>query len=148
VVRRVNAPVLVARRPPAAFRRVLVAIAGAQRTAAEAAAALAAAWSAEAAALHVVSEVALPAVGGEAAEPRGDEAERTAAACGLPLLTREGFVAEAVLEEVREGAWDLLVLGVRGERGWGHDDVAERILIHCPASTLIVPASGLQLPAA
>ena len=152
VVRKVEADVLVARRPPPKVRRVLAALSGGRltQTVAEAAARLAGPLGAELLFLHVASEVTLPF--GDHPAPAGGETEalasvRAAAARvgGARVEAREGLVVEEVLEEVEGGAHDLLVLGASsapaGQR-WAMEDVTERVLLHCPVSTLIVREEG------
>ena len=148
VVKSVHAPVLVARRPPARLERVLAAVSGRASTAAVAAAAEELAGAALVRYLHVASEVALPH-----ATPNGphDEGlvrlrERLAAAGrAADLLLRDGLVVDEVLEEFEAGAYQLLVVGGQGEPGagpeWLREDVTERLLLRCPASTLIVPGA-------
>ena len=54
---------------------------------------------------------------------------------------REGLVVDEILEAFEDGAHDLLVLGAgSAERGpFGSEDLAERILLGCSGSTLVVP---------
>jgi nucleotide-binding universal stress UspA family protein len=149
VVRKVKADVLVARRPPTAIRRVLAALSGGPlaQTVAEAAARLAGPLGAELLLLHVATEVTLPyghhpAPPGAVGETDALAAVRAAAArVGARVEAREGLVVEEILEEVEEGAHDVLVLGAssaRAAQGWAVEDVTERVLLHCPVSTLIV----------
>ena len=153
IVRKVQADVLVARRPPPSIRRVLVALSGGPltQTVVEAAVRLAGPLGAELLLLHVAPEVTLP-FGHHPAPPAsagaGGETDalvtiRAAAArVGAARVdAREGLVVEEILEEVEDGAHDLLVLGAssaRAVRGWAVEDVTERVLLHCPVSTLIV----------
>lgn len=150
VVRQVATPVLIARDPPEAIRRVLVAVGGGHAAGVEAGRALAAAWGAEVRAVHVESAVALPygRDGDTPAEDPRSAAVALARANGVELRVREGLVADGVLAEVREGGYDVLVLGSprAADPVWGRDDVAERILVGCPVSTLVVPPTGLHLP--
>lgn len=146
VVRRVRAPVLVARRPPVRIERVLAALSGRGSTAPVVSAALA--WerhaSARATFLHVRPEVALPL--GAGLEERLGSGEREVVRGVLrardredDLRDREGLVVEEVLDEFEAGAHHLLVIGARGEDGgFGREDVTERLLLRCPGSTLIV----------
>jgi len=148
VVRRARAPVLVARRPPERMERVLGALSGRDTTAAVLEAALA--WEehpgARAAFVHVRSEVPLPH--GDAAPPPGapgaDQQVRAALAArgrAADLQLRDGLVVEETLDVFESGAFQLLVIGAHGEEsaGFGREDVTERLLLGCPASTLIVP---------
>lgn len=152
VVRKVEADVLVARRPPPSIRRVLGALSGGRltRTVAEAAARLAGSLGAELLFLHVVPEITLP-FGHQPAAPApagsGETealamARAAAARLGVARVdAREGLVVEEVLEEVEAGAHDLLVLGASSAppaQRWAVEDVTERVLLRCPVSTLIV----------
>jgi nucleotide-binding universal stress UspA family protein len=148
VVRRVKAPVLVARRPPPRIERILAAVSGGTLTGAvcRAATGLAQATGASATWLHVVSEVTLS--GGSApapgpAAPAPNEALRAELrACGVDpaaLLQREGLIVEELLAEFENGAHHLLVLGASDRAsGFGREDVPERLLLRCPGSVLIV----------
>jgi nucleotide-binding universal stress UspA family protein len=151
VVRRVRAPVLVARRPPARIERVLGALSGRGSTGPVLEAALA--WEthagARAAFVHVRAEVAVPlGTGGgrEAMEATPGQGESEAVRAELRsrgreggLREREGLVVEEVLDEYEAGAHHLLVIGARGEAGgFGREDLTERLLLRCPGSTLIV----------
>ena len=148
VVRSVEAPVLVARRPPVLVERVLAAVSGGESTDAVVDAALQ--WQTHASArvsfLHVSAEVALPS------EPRwpgpGDPTalERIRSALDRrgradAVAVRDGLVVEEVLDAFETDAHHLLVIGARGEDdvGFGREDVTERLLLRCPASTLVVP---------
>jgi nucleotide-binding universal stress UspA family protein len=152
VVRSVHAPVLVARRPPARVERVLAAVSGGETTDAVVDAALA--WEKEAGArvsfVHVKAEVTLPSD-----HPRPSDAalphalERIRAALGRRgraglLAVREGLVVDEVLDAFETDAHQLLVVGARDEddAGFGREDVTERLLLRCPASTLVVPRPG------
>jgi len=43
---------------------------------------------------------------------------------------REGLVVDEILEELNNGAYDLLITGASAaDSGWGHEDVTERILL-------------------
>lgn len=150
VVRSVRASVLVAKRPPAAISRLLVAVSEGPllRPVLREAAALGRALGARVDALHVVSEVALPfepQAGTPAAAPRDATALVRAAlreaGIASELQLREGLVIEEVLAEVDAGAYPLLALGGPIEPrsgGWARELVTERILLQCPASVLVV----------
>jgi nucleotide-binding universal stress UspA family protein len=148
VVRSVEAPVLVARRPPPRIERVLGALSGGRSTAPVVDAALA--WETLGARVdfvHVAAEVAVP---GEDRHdsPKGLERVRAALAGRErqeALVLREGLVVDEVLDAFEAGAHHVLVVGARGEDdvGFGREDVTERLLLRCPASTLVVP----RLPA-
>jgi nucleotide-binding universal stress UspA family protein len=156
VVRAVRAPVWIARRPPQRFASVLAAVSGGRTSAAVcgAAASLTRELGAPVTFLHVASEVALPyrsGAPGEAdvlPEPQARAAVAEAGFAADRLVVREGLVVEEVLDEFERGAHDLLALGAsdEAERGrWGREDLTERILLRCPASTLVVPPAGLDL---
>jgi nucleotide-binding universal stress UspA family protein len=151
VVRSVRAPVLVARRPPPRLQRILAAVSVGRATGAVIAAAseLGAGLGARVDYLYVSSEIPLPYAPEETAPapasgPDAQAAVRAAlAARGLSesLIVREGLVVDVVLEAFEDGAYDLLVLGSgSAERGpFGSEDLAERILLGCSGSTLVVP---------
>jgi nucleotide-binding universal stress UspA family protein len=156
VVRSVPAPGLVARRPPPRVERVLGALSGGPLTAAVCRATCdwAAAFGAQAAFVHVVSEVVLPFEPHGAAEaaPRPaapDPAEAARAALrslgrGESLIVREGLVVDEVIDEFEQGAHHVLVTGARASsepRHWTREDLTERILLRCPGSMLVVHAA-------
>ena len=154
VVKSVHAPVLVARRPPARLERVLAAVSGRASTDAVAAAAEELASAALVRYVHVASEVALPHVS-PANGPRDEGLARlrerlAAAGREQDLVLRDGLVVDEVLEEFEAGAYQLLVVGAQGEPGagpdWLREDVTERLLLRCPASTLIVPTAQEGAP--
>jgi len=150
VVHKVQAPVLVARRPPERITRVLGALSGRDTTGAVLEAALA--WEGppggHCAFVHVRSEVPLP-LGAEAAPPEVPgaadlEAARAALAARnrqSDLQLRDGLVVEETLDAFEEGAFHLLVVGAHGEGSprFGREDVTERLLLGCPGSVLVVP---------
>ena len=152
VVRSVHASVLVAKRPPAAIPRLLAAVSDGplMRPVLREAAALGRGLGARVDALHVVSDVALPFRPHSGAASAGGPGEDGAAAVraaareagiGTELLIREGLVVDEVLAEVEAGAYPLLAIGGPPEsrsEGWAREDVAERILLQCPASVLVV----------
>jgi nucleotide-binding universal stress UspA family protein len=156
VVRSLRAPVLVARRPPLRFQRILAAVSGgrASERVVALAAELAAGLGAAADYLHVFAEVALPfsphdepVAPVHQASEAVDAARALAAAHSAPLIVREGLVADEVIEAFETGAYDLLVVGASAESErvrLGREDVTERILLGCPGCTLVVPASGLR----
>jgi nucleotide-binding universal stress UspA family protein len=151
VVRSVQAPVLVARRPPPRLERVLGALSGRRSTTAVIEAALA--WEtpeAHASFLHVRPEVALPLAAAEAAQggvpatsPDAEVVRAALAARGreADLTLRDGPVVEELLAAFEDGAFQLLVVGARSEpaAGFGREDVTERLLLGCPGSTLVLP---------
>jgi len=157
VVRSVQAPVLVARRPPSRLDRILAAVSGGAATPAVVAAAaeLAAGANGHVDYLHVASEVALPFAPHETPAPPPAGAlpdalhsaqAALAGAGGLgSLIVREGIVVDEVLDAFEHGHYDLLVVGApQAERGLGREDVTQRMVLRCPGSTLVVPASRLR----
>jgi nucleotide-binding universal stress UspA family protein len=161
VVREVKASVLVARRPPPAFRRLLLAVGGGVHSAATALGAIevAKALGADLHVLHVDSGVELPSElpwtlkrpPSEKVAQRIDRAASLdgvkkaldAAGYGASIRTRNGTIVGEVLAEVEEGAHDLLVLGAHRAAGaarWVLDDVTEQILLGCPVSILVIRA--------
>lgn len=152
VVRAVRAPVLVARRPGARVDRVLAALSGRRSTEAVVDAALE--WEqrtgARASFVHVSAEVPVGTPVEAAPGERDLDREldrvlavlhRRSATDRLKIL--DGLVVEEVLDAFEEGAYGLLVVGARSEddAGFGREDVTERLLLACPGSTLVVPAS-------
>jgi nucleotide-binding universal stress UspA family protein len=151
IVRRAGAPVLVARRPPARMERVLGALSGGESTPAVLEAALA--WEehpgARAAFVHVRAEVPLPrgdAEGPPSRAPGAEDHEGVRAALVSrgrtgDLVLRDGLVVEETLDAFETGAFHLLVIGAHGEeeKGFGREDVTERLVLGCPGSILIVP---------
>ena len=155
VVHRVRVPVLVARRPPERVGRLLAALSGGGSTEAVCAAAafLARRLEATVAGVHVASEVPLPFGRGESGAGAGPEPDLPrllharqalqAAVPGAEVLRRDGLVVDEVLEELDRGAYQALVIGAsdHAARGFGREDVAERLLLGSPATTLVVPVS-------
>jgi nucleotide-binding universal stress UspA family protein len=149
VVKSVGAPVLVARRPPPRIERLLVGVSGRASTESviDAALGLERDLGARLSLLHVVSEVALPAgaTAPPAAPPTAEAVRQALRRRGREeaFAQREGLIVEELLEEFDRGDFHLLVLGGAGEagRGFGREDVTERLLLRCPGSTFIVPAS-------
>ena len=106
--------------------------------------------------VDVTSEVALPFGRGEspasADEPDVPLLARSREVLqrmspGAVVVRREGLVVDEVLEKLDDGAHQLLVIGAAHDdgRSWGREDVTERLLVGCPAPTLLVPPSGLDL---
>ena len=157
VVRTVPAPVLIARRPPPRVQRILAAVSGDRATGVVAAAAeLGGGLGAAVDHVYVASEVTLPfapevpPVAG-AGGPDGLAAVRSILAergVSGSLLVREGLVVDEVLDAFDSGAYDLLVVGAgSGERGpFGSEELAERILLGCSGSTLVVPPAVARGP--
>jgi nucleotide-binding universal stress UspA family protein len=146
VVRRVRAPVLVARRPPDRIERLLVALSGGASTTNVLEMALG--WERHLGGrpvfLHVRPEVSLPrapTVPDSAGSEAVDAVRRALGARQDELQLPEGLVVEEVLAELDNGAHHLLVVGARRDEdaGFGREDVTERLLLHCPASMLVVP---------
>jgi nucleotide-binding universal stress UspA family protein len=153
VVRSVAAPVLVARRPPPALRRILAAVSPDPASGVVAAASeLGAALHARVDYLYVASEVALPFAPEEGpaagiSAPDGLAAVRAILAgrgVSQPPLAREGLMVDEVLDAFDSGAYDLLVVGAgSGNRErFGGEDLAARILLGSSGSTLVVPHSA------
>lgn len=161
VVRQVKSSVLVARRPPPRFRRIVLAVGGGVHSLATALGAIevAKALDADLEVLHVDSTVELPAelpwVEKRAPNPaitarsdRETTLERVKgalAAAGFtrPLRLRRGMIVNEVLAEIEEHADDLLVLGAHraaGAETWMLDDVTEQILLSSPISILVIRA--------
>lgn len=152
VVRRVRAPVLIARRPPQRLARVLGALSGGASTerVIEATLRLEEQVGARAAFVHVSSTVALPAPAPEGLLRPPEAEERALVHSALQrrgllprLLEREGVVVSEVLDAFEAEAQQLLVLGAResADSGFGREDVTERLLLACPGSVLIVPVA-------
>ncbi len=156
VVHRVRVPVLVARRPPERVGRILAALSGGGSTEAVCAAAafLGRRLHATVAGVHVASEVPLPFGRGESAQGAAAEPDlprllraRQALHAALPgseVIRRDGLVVDEVLEELDLGAYQALVIGASdvAARGFGREDVAERLLLGSPATTLVVPVAS------
>jgi nucleotide-binding universal stress UspA family protein len=156
VVRRVHAPVLVARHPPARVERILAAVSGGAATDAVVswAAELGAGLGAHVDYLHVSSEVALPfpphGEGGTRVPPPPDALHSAQAALARAggsgsLIVREGLAVDEVLDAFESGSYDLLVAGSSPEVGHervGREHATERIVLGCPGSTLVVPAGA------
>jgi nucleotide-binding universal stress UspA family protein len=157
VVRAVHAPVLVARRPPTKLDRILAAVSGgaASEAVVAAAAELARGLGGHVDYVHVTSEVALPFAPHEAPLPPApasppDALHAAQAALAHehvtgPLVVREGLVVEEILGAFKTGAYDLLLVGASPERErgrLGREDVTRRLVLGCPGSTLVVPASS------
>lgn len=161
VVRQVKSSVLVARRPPPRFRRIVLAVGGGVHSLATALGAIevAKALSAELEVLHVDSSVELPAelpwvekrIPNPAITARSERettlegVKEALAANGFtrPLRLRRGMIVNEVLAEIEEHADDLLVLGAHraaGAETWMLDDVTEQILLSSPISILVIRA--------
>jgi nucleotide-binding universal stress UspA family protein len=156
VVRRVHAPVLVARHPPARIERILAAVSGGAATNAvvDWAADLGAGLGAHVDYLHVASEVALPFSPHEHERPgpatpappdalQAAQAALARAGSTGSLIVREGLAVDEVLDAFESGSYDLLVAGSSPELGHervGREHLTERIVLGCAGSTLVVPA--------
>lgn len=161
----VPAHLLITRNVPEKLNRILI-CSGAERPSAETvrlAGLLTAGAGAEISLLHVMSQIALrPESPAEELEESAEEAiERetregdhlneamaTLRQEGLqapihPIL-RHGLVVDEVLEEIREGDYDLLVLGAHRQPAMSRwldvllDDVTGELLTKSPISTLVV----------
>lgn len=70
----------------------------------------------------------------------------------VPMLVEAGYVANSILETLRNGPYDLVVMGTHGRRGLSHlvlGSVAERIVrsAPCPVLTTRVPSDDATVPA-
>jgi nucleotide-binding universal stress UspA family protein len=148
--------VVVARRPPPQLDRILAAVSGgaASDAVVAAAAELARGLGGHVDYLHVRSEVALPyhpheapVAAGPGSPPDALQAAQAALAhedSTGALVVREGLVVEEILGAFETGAYDLLVVGTSPERErgrLGREDVTRRIVLGCPGSVLVVPAT-------
>lgn len=161
VVRSVKSSVLVARRPPAKFGRVLLAVGGGVHSIATALGAIevAKALNAELTVMHVDSSVELPSdlpwIEKRTPNPvitarseRDATLDRvrdalTSAGYREPLRMRRGMIVSEVMAEIEESAHDLLILGAHraiGTETWMLDDVTEQILLSSPVSILVIRA--------
>lgn len=161
VVRSVKSSVLVARRPPAKFGRVLLAVGGGVHSIATALGAIevAKALNAELTVMHVDSSVELPSdlpwIEKRAPNPvitarserdaTLDRVREAMLAAGYrePLRMRRGMIVSEVMAEIEESAHDLLILGAHraiGTETWMLDDVTEQILLSSPVSILVIRA--------
>lgn len=166
----VKSPLLIVTNPPQQIRRALICTSGEKPGESDAyvGGALAALVGAEATVLHVMSQVAL----GEAARMEdlerdapqliesgareGEHLKRT-----LEIMTgqglmpsrcharvRHGLVLDEILAEIREGAYDLIVIGAhqvpddsfKGLRELFQENMADRILTHAKRPVLVVRA--------
>jgi nucleotide-binding universal stress UspA family protein len=147
VIRGVGTSVLIARRPGARLERLLVGVGGGGESVrlVRDAGALARRLGASVVLLHVATRVELPsslAPAEPAALPRLEEAARALEELGVSysIRRREGFAVEEILDELEEGAHDLLVLGVpeRGEDRPVQDDLTRRLALRSPVSVLVL----------
>lgn len=161
VVRNVGCGILIAHPPARVPRRILMCVGGGPHTAidAEVAASVAQAFEAQVNILHIVSQVPLVYNGLEdlrshlkqflaAPTPAArqlDRAQAILAEHGVAhdLLVREGIVVDQIMEEIRTGDYDLLVIGAH-ERGSGTllqfflEDLSDDLSHRSPIATLIV----------
>ncbi len=138
------------------FQRILVAtdFSPTSGHAVELAAGLAKQYGASLTLLHVV-EIPAPAYSGwftpvDLLTPMRDAAEKALADAlaelrkQVPAATsslRMGIAADEVIGEVRDGRYDLVVIGTHGRRGLRHlllGSVAERVVRTCPVPVLTV----------
>ena len=159
IAKRTPASVLIARGRPQRIRSIVVATEGSRHGATdfERAAHIAQAFGARLDVLHVVSQMGLTDVAREEVEanlrdflhssaPEAEhlrELEARLAALGLEgkILVRAGLVVEEILDAVREGGHDLLVIGAHDIAAPGahlYEDFASLILRSSPISTLVV----------
>lgn len=158
IAKRTPASVLIARGRPDTLRRVLVCTEGSVHGMAnfQRAADLAEVFGAAVDVMHVVSQMGLTDVGSaELEEDLRDfvasdapEAEHLRKlrdeidARGLEgrIIIRRGLVVDEILQVLRQGDHDLLVIGAHDPHGRGHlyEDLASNILRSSPTSTLLV----------
>lgn len=159
IAKRTPASVLIARGRPEALRRILVCTEGARHGSIdfERASQLAKVFGASLDVLHVVSQMGLTDAGSREIEEdlrdflRSDapEAEHLRdldarlAQLGIPgrVMVRAGLVVDEVVDAVREGNHDLLVIGAHDIAAPGsslYEDFASLILRASPVSTLVV----------
>jgi len=154
VVRKIPSSVLVARRPAPRIRRILAAISASAfgQTTVGAGLEIARALGAELTAIHVLSNIPIPAGGPPSqgdSKAGGDsrmaqlleKAREEFRMHGLEprILLRDGMVVEEVVHEVDAGAYDLLIVGHHIPQGADlHQDLAERIILWCPIPVLVV----------
>lgn len=158
VAKRTPASVLIARGRPAALRRILVCTEGSRHGMKnfERAADVAQAFGAALDVLHVVSQMGLTDSARAELDddlkdfvhsdaPEAEHLRELAARTremGLEgrVLVRAGLVVEEILDALREGGHDLLVIGAHESGGGGHlyEDLAGLILRSSPVSTLVV----------
>lgn len=159
IAKRTPASVLIARGRPRSIRKILVCTEGERhgRIVFERAAFLARAFGARLDVLHVVSQMGLTDKGRDKIEedlrdflhsdaPEGAhlrelEARLRQLRLGGAILVRAGLVVEEVVDAVRVGGHDLLVIGAHEVPEPGADlyeDLASPILRGSPVSTLVV----------
>lgn len=167
IAKRTPASVLIARGRPEQIRKVLVCTEGSRHGATdfERAAQVAAAFGAQLDVLHVVSQMGLTdAARAEIEEDLRDfthsdapeaehlrELERLLGERGLKgsVIVRSGLVVEEILDAIREGGHDLLVIGAHDIGSPGshlYEDLASLILRSSPISTLVVRDRLRRLP--
>ena len=161
VVRNVGCGILIAHPPARTPRQILMCVGGGPHTEidAEVAASVAQAFQAQVNILHIVSQVPLVYNGLEdlrshlqqflaAPTPAARQLERAQAilaehGVAHDLLVREGIVVDQIMEEIRTGDYDLLVIGAH-ERGSGTllqfflEDLSNDLSHRSPIATLIV----------
>lgn len=159
VAKRTPASVLIARGRPAHLKRILVATEGARHGGAvfDRAAIVAKAFGARLDVIHVVSQMGITDRAREEIEedlrdflhsdaPEAEhlrDLESRLRTLGLEgaVLVRAGLVVEEIVDAVREGGHDLLVIGAHDILAPGahlYEDLASLILRTSPVSTLIV----------
>lgn len=155
IARRTPASVLIARGKPEGIRSVLVCTEGARHGSENfrRAARIAKVFGAKLTVLHVLSQMSLIATGHEpttkeflatedpvAEHLRDLQARMREDGIRGEVAVRSGLVVEEVLDAIREGNHDLLVIGAHlEERGAVlYEDIASHILRASPVSTLVV----------
>jgi nucleotide-binding universal stress UspA family protein len=161
VVRNVGSSILIAHAPARPPQRILVCVGGGPHSTidAEVAARVAKAFGAQVNILHILSQVPLVYSGIEdlrvnvkhflaSTAPAARQLETAQAilqdqGVSHELRLREGIVVDQIMEEIRDGGYDLLVIGAH-ERGGGAllqfflEDLSEDLSQRSPISTLIV----------
>jgi nucleotide-binding universal stress UspA family protein len=164
VVKSVAASVLIARQPPQSvdtLRRILVGVTGAPHSEVDVRVAgrLAQAFGAQVTVLHVVSQVPLMFTGLaqmrynlerflEMDAPVARQLKRarevlSEMGVNSEIELREGLVRDEIVDEVKEGSHDLLVVGAHvgeGMAGLLLDDISDHLVRQSPISTFVVRA--------
>lgn len=161
IVKRTRTSVLIARGEPRAIRKILVCTegSGAATKNIDRAALVAKAFGARLDLLHVVSQMGITDTARERVEadlrdfihsdaPGAQhlrESKERIAAYGLQgdILVRTGLVVDGIVDAVREGGHDLLVIGAHDKQAPDshlYEDLASLILRASPVSTLVVRA--------
>jgi nucleotide-binding universal stress UspA family protein len=152
----VAASVLVVRRGAVPPRRLVVAVSGSARGLVHVglAARLGRAWGAHVTILLVLSQVRLAELGDDeeggplmAHLRRAEELLRSTGAAGA-VCVRHGLVVDEILDEMQEGAHDLLILGTHrsGVNDPMYEDLTSELLGRLQTSALVVGTAEEPLP--